>query len=38
MDIRKIKIGDKVCNKDDGFPMIVVELYSSLDDLNNGTV
>lgn len=38
MDIRKIKIGDKVCNKDDGFPMIVVGLYSSLDDLNNGTV
>lgn len=38
MDIRKINIGDKVCNKDDGFPMIVVGLYSTLKDLNNGTV
>lgn len=38
MDIRKINIGDKVCNKQDGFPMIVVGLYSSLTDLNNGTV
>lgn len=38
MDIRDIKIGDKVCNKEDGFPMIVVGLYSSLTDLKNGTV
>ena len=38
MDIKDLKIGDKVCNKDDGFPMIVVGLHSSLDDLNNGTV
>lgn len=38
MDIRDFKIGDKVCNKVDGFPMTVVGLYSSLDDLNNGTV
>ena len=38
MDIRKINIGDKVCNKDDGFPMIVVGLYSTLADLSNGTV
>ena len=38
MDIRKINIGDKVCNKQDGFPMIVVGLNSSLDDLSNGTV
>lgn len=38
MDIRDIKIGDNVCNKQDGFPMIVVGLHSSLDDLNNGTV
>lgn len=38
MDIRKINIGDKVCNKDDGFPMTVVGLYSSLADLKNGTV
>lgn len=38
MDIRKINIGDKVCNKEDGFPMTVVGLYSTLADLNNGTV
>ena len=38
MDIRKINISDKVCNKQDGFPMMVVGLNSSLDDLNNGTV
>lgn len=38
MDIRDIKIGDKVCNKEDGFPMTVVGLYSSLADLKNGTV
>lgn len=38
MDIRDIKIADKVCNKGDGFPMIVVGLYSSLADLSNGTV
>lgn len=38
MDIRKINIGDKVCNKDDGFPMIVVGIHSTLTDLKNGTV
>ena len=38
MDIRNLKIGDKVRNPQDGFPMIVVGLNSSLDDLNNGTV
>ncbi len=38
MDIRDIKIGDKVCNKEDGFPMIVVGIYSSLKDLSDGTV
>jgi hypothetical protein len=38
MDIRKINIGDKVCNKEDGFPMTVVGLYSTLADLSNGTV
>ena len=38
MDIRNIKIGDKVCNKQDGFLIIVVGLFSSLVDLNNGTV
>lgn len=38
MDIRKINIGDKVCNKEDGFPMTVVGLHSTLADLSNGTV
>ena len=38
MNIKDIKIGDKVCNKEDGFPITVVGLYSSLDDLSNGTV
>lgn len=38
MDIKDIKIGDKLCVRHDGFPMIVVGLNSSLDDLNNGTV
>lgn len=38
MNIKDLKIGDKVCNKEDEFPMIVVGLYSTLDDLNNGTV
>lgn len=38
MDIRKINIGDKVCNKQDGFPMTVVGLHSTLADLKNGTV
>ena len=38
MDIRKINIGDKVCNKEDGFPMTVVGLCSTLADLSNGTV
>jgi hypothetical protein len=34
MDIRNLKIGDKVCNPQDGFPMIVVGLNSTLADLN----
>ena len=38
MNIKDLKIGDKVCNKQDGFPMIVVGLYSTLKDLSNGTV
>lgn len=38
MNIKDIKIGDKVCNKEDGFPMTVVGLYSSLADLSSGTV
>lgn len=38
MNIKDLKIGDKVCSPNDGFPMIVVGLNSSLDDLNNGTV
>lgn len=38
MNIKDISIGDKVCNPQDGFPMIVVGLYSTLADLSNGTV
>ena len=38
MKITELKIGDKVCNSSNGFPMIVVGLYSSLDDLSNGTI
>lgn len=38
MNIKDLKIGDKVCNKEDGFPMTVVGLYSTLADLSNGTV
>lgn len=38
MDIKGIKIGDTLCVPNDGFPMTVVGLNSSLDDLNNGTV
>lgn len=38
MNIKDIKIGNKVCDPQNGFPMIVVGLNSTLDDLNNGTV
>ena len=38
MNIKDIKIGDKLCVPHDGFPMVVVGILSSLDDLNNGTV
>lgn len=38
MNIKDLRIGDKVCNKQDGFPMIVVGLNSTLADLNNGTI
>lgn len=38
MNIKDLKIGDKVCNPQDGFPMTVVGIYSSLKDLSNGTV
>lgn len=38
MNIKDLNIGDKVCNKEDGFPMTVVGIYSSLKDLSNGTV
>lgn len=38
MNIKDLKIGDKVCNKEDGFPMTVVGLYSSLQELSNGIV
>ena len=38
MNIKDLRIGDKVCNLQDGLPMIVVGLNSTLADLNNGTV
>lgn len=38
MNIKDLRIGDKVCNLQDGFPMIVVGLHSTLADLKNGTV
>lgn len=38
MNIKDLRIGDKVCNLQDGFPMIVVGLNSTLADLSNGTV
>lgn len=38
MNIKDLRIGDKVCNLQDGFPMIVVGIYSTLADLSNGTV
>ena len=38
MNIKDLKIGDKVCNKEDGFPMTVVGLNSTLAALRNGTV
>ncbi len=33
MKITELKIGDNVCNPSDGFPMIAVGLYSSLEEL-----
>lgn len=38
MNIKDIKIGDTLCVPNDGFPMVVVGLHASLDDLNSGTV
>lgn len=38
MNITDLKLGDTVCQKDDRFPMTVVGLYSTLDDLKSGTV
>lgn len=38
MNIKDIKIGDTLCVPHDGFPMIVVGLYSTLKDLSNDTV
>lgn len=38
MKINELHIGDTVCQKDDRFPMVVVGLYSTLDDLKSGTV
>ena len=33
-----LRLGIKSGNKEDGFPMTVVGLYSTLKDLSNGTV
>lgn len=36
MKINELHIGDTVCQKDDGFPMVVVGLHSTLDELSKG--
>lgn len=36
MKITDLKLGDTVCQKDDGFPMIVVGLHSTLEELSKG--
>lgn len=36
MNITDLKLGDIVCNKYDSFPMVVVGLYSTLDELAKG--
>ncbi len=36
MNITDLKLGDIVCQKDDGFPMVVVGLHSTLDELAKG--
>lgn len=36
MNITELRIGDIVCQKGDGFPMVVVGLHSTLDELAKG--
>lgn len=36
MNITDLKLGDTVCQKDDRFPMTVVGLHSTLDDIEKG--
>ena len=36
MKISELHIGDIVCQKDDKFPMVVVGLHSTLDELSKG--
>ena len=36
MKINELHIGDIVCQKDGGFPMVVVGLHSTLDELSKG--
>jgi hypothetical protein len=36
MKINELHIGDTVCQKDDRFPMVVVGLHSTLDELSKG--
>lgn len=38
MNITELRIGDRVQEKHTRFPMVVVGLYSTLDDLKSGTV
>ena len=36
MNITDLKLGDTVCQKGDRFPMVVVGLHSTLDDIEKG--
>lgn len=36
MNITDLKLGDTVCQKDDRFPMVVVGLHSTLEELSKG--
>ncbi|WP_281798557.1 hypothetical protein [Prevotella pallens] len=36
MKITELRIGDIVCQKGDGFPMVVVGLHSTLEELSKG--
>ena len=38
MNEKDVKIGDKVCDKTDKFPMIVVGIFTTLYDMDNATL